>query len=64
MNKHQLWRGSSLLALSLSCMSLRPSADAPVELGLVQWGRDLDTALVESASSKKPVLLLFQEIPG
>ena len=36
----------------------------PPELGRVNWGRDLDSALAESAKTGKPVLLLFQEIPG
>lgn len=36
----------------------------PIEAGNVDWGRDLDTALQESKASKKPVLVLFQEIPG
>ncbi len=37
---------------------------APQELGAVEWGRDLNTGLENSKSSGKPVLLLFQEIPG
>ncbi len=36
----------------------------PVEIGDVRWGRDLPTALAQSASSGKPVLVLFQEVPG
>jgi len=36
----------------------------PVEVGDVQWGRDFDAALKESAATGKPVLILFQEIPG
>ena len=43
------------------------SADAvenPIEVGNVQWGRDLDLALKNSADTGKPVLVLFQEIPG
>ena len=36
----------------------------PIEVGDVQWGRDLDTALENSAKTGKPVLVLFQEIPG
>jgi hypothetical protein len=38
--------------------------DSPVELGRVKWLEDLDAALELSASSGRPVLLLFQEIPG
>jgi hypothetical protein len=36
----------------------------PVEAGKVSWGRDLDTALASSKQTGKPVLALFQEIPG
>lgn len=39
-------------------------AGSPVELGAVRWGRDLPRALAESRTSGKPVLLLFQEVPG
>lgn len=34
------------------------------ELGHVSWGRDLATALGESGRTGKPILLLFQEVPG
>lgn len=37
---------------------------AEVEIGKVEWGRDLDAALAKSQESGKPVLLLFQEVPG
>lgn len=36
----------------------------PIEAGDVRWGRDLDAALKSSAKTGKPVLILFQEIPG
>ena len=36
----------------------------PIEVGDVQWGRDLDAALKNSAETGKPVLVLFQEVPG
>lgn len=39
-------------------------ADNPIEAGNVRWGRDLDWAITESGRSGKPVLALFQEIPG
>lgn len=35
-----------------------------VELGLVNWQTKLEPALAASAKDNKPVLLLFQEIPG
>lgn len=36
----------------------------PEELGQVAWGRDLDAAKAKSAQTGKPILLLFQEVPG
>lgn len=34
------------------------------ELGQVAWGRNLEAAKAKSAQSGKPILLLFQEVPG
>ena len=34
------------------------------ELGAIQWNHKLEPALSSAAKSKKPVMLLFQEIPG
>ena len=51
--------GSLFLATSLV-----QSADPPVELGAVTWGRDLEDAKQQSANSGKPVFVLFQEVPG
>lgn len=36
----------------------------PVETGKVQWTRDHDLALENSAVGGKPVFILFQEVPG
>ncbi len=36
----------------------------PIEIGTVNWGRDLDQALKASGQSGRPVFLLFQEVPG
>lgn len=36
----------------------------PVELGRVAWLRNFDQAHAAAAKSKKPILLLFQEVPG
>ncbi len=41
-----------------------PADDKPVELGKVKWNRDLAKAKKQSASSGKPILVLFQEVPG
>ncbi len=40
------------------------TTDNPVEVGDVHWGRDFDGSLRRSAEEGKPVLVLFQEIPG
>lgn len=38
--------------------------DQPEELGKVSWYRDYDAALAEAQRQDKPVLILFQEVPG
>jgi hypothetical protein len=38
--------------------------DSPKELGRVSWRKNLGKALEEAKTTGKPVLLLFQEIPG
>lgn len=38
--------------------------DNPIELGKVNWIRDYDIGKQESLSRKKPIFLLFQEVPG
>lgn len=36
----------------------------PVELGLVDWHRNYNQAIETASKEKKPVLILFQEVPG
>src|SRR6187401_3636489 len=36
----------------------------PIELGDVQWLRSFDEAQAKSKKEGKPILILFQEIPG
>jgi hypothetical protein len=36
----------------------------PVELGKVNWLRDLDAGTAEAEKTGKPLLILFQEVPG
>ncbi len=36
----------------------------PEELGDVQWLRDYDQAIASSKKTNKPILILFQEVPG
>ena len=50
--------------LPLACASAQTSASTPPEFGRVRWQRELEPALTASKESGKPVLLLFQEVPG
>lgn len=52
-----------LLAISATAYGSQ-AAQNLVEVGHVNWGRDFDAALKMSAASGKPVLVLFQEVPG
>ena len=54
------------LSLALCLLGFTPftQAQKPVETGLVNWERDLDAAFETSNKTKRPVLVLFQEIPG
>ena len=46
--------------LSLSAMT----GGQPEELGNVQWNRKMENAVALSKQSGKPILILFQEVPG
>jgi hypothetical protein len=52
--------GSVLLTLFVSEVAYA----APIELGKVKWSRDYDATLATAVESEKPVLILFQEVPG
>ncbi len=39
-------------------------SDHPPELGAVAWGRDFAAAQAQSKQSGKPLVVLFQEVPG
>lgn len=55
----------ALTAIGLAATHRPMDDDAPrPELGRVDWERDLDAALRRAKGADKPVLLLFQEIPG
>lgn len=41
-----------------------PASGQPEELGQVHWLRDLDTGRAQAQQSGKPILILFQEVPG
>ena len=36
----------------------------PVEIGTINWGRDIEKARKDAKASGKPIFLLFQEVPG
>ena len=40
------------------------AANTPEELGEVNWLRDMNTAIAEARTQQKPILILFQEVPG
>ncbi|MDH3585412.1 MAG: thioredoxin family protein [Phycisphaerae bacterium] len=44
--------------------AVEAAARPPLELGQVKWQRGLESALEKSRSTGKPVLVLFQEVPG
>ena len=52
------------LFLTLLVTSCYDEPKQRVELGTVKWSRDLEASLAASKKSNKPVLLLFQEVPG
>ncbi len=53
---------AAVFGLALPAAARTPAS--PRELGLVRWGSSLEAGLAESRKTGRPVLLLFQEIPG
>ncbi len=53
---------TSLLVASLAHSEEKPKA--PVELGLVPWERNFHSASKRAKAETKPLLVLFQEVPG
>ena len=41
-----------------------PTQGNPEELGAIQWMRDLEAGRAEATRTGKPILILFQEVPG
>lgn len=39
-------------------------AEGPVELGRVDWLRDYEAGVARAEETGRPMLLLFQEVPG
>ena len=59
------WFLSALCLFLASCQGA-PEAGAgkAVELGKVNWLRSYETAVAQSKKQQKPLLILFQEVPG
>jgi hypothetical protein len=58
-------RMTLLLAILLACSTVTPAVENEhVELGTVSWLRDYQEALSRASETGKPVLILFQEVPG
>ena len=53
-----------LLTLAGIPQDTAPAQETPPEYGVVRWSRRLETTLAAAAQSRKPVLLVFQEVPG
>jgi hypothetical protein len=49
---------------SATTISTSKCPDNPEELGAVCWNRQMDSATVQSKATGKPILILFQEVPG
>lgn len=53
-----------VLAYSMEGQDWMRIPDQPQELGHVRWVRSYDDALAQAKLEEKPVLILFQEVPG
>lgn len=53
-----------VLFILVLTFSLQAQNNQPEELGKVQWLRNYDQALAAAKQQKKPVFIVFQEIPG
>lgn len=52
------------LFLTAGFFSMKAQNGQQVELGKVDWIRNLDQGIQKSKTSEKPVFILFQEVPG
>ena len=59
---YQLVTGIALVA-SVGCL-LHSNVGQPEELGKVKWLRNYDIALKQAKAVGKPIMLVFQEVPG
>lgn len=52
------------LITTIGLINMLPIFCTDIELGRVQWSRDLEQSRIKSRTDKKDILILFQEIPG
>ena len=55
---------SGCILVILASYLIPLQAQKPIELGEVKWIRDIREAISNSKQSGKPILILFQEVPG
>ena len=55
---------SALVTLGLIFQSGASLGQSQVELGQVNWNRDLEAAKTLSSQTGKPLFVQFQEVPG
>jgi hypothetical protein len=56
--------GLALFVVGLFPIGLAAVENEHVELGTISWSRDYDQALARASKTNRPVLILFQEVPG
>ena len=57
----------AMALMTVQFLASRPKSekpDQPIEMGVVKWNLDFESASSISAKSGKPLFVLFQEIPG
>jgi len=65
MNRSRHLLNNLKIATFVACV-ITPAlyAETPVELGTINWSRNFDEAIARSKADDKPILILFQEVPG
>jgi hypothetical protein len=51
-------------AIGVSCSFSQKVVPVNPELGKIEWLRDFDAAAKKAKTEKRPMLVLFQEVPG
>lgn len=57
---------AAAFVLAAVCTTSQPALadDQPVELGRIEWRRGFEEALAEAKASRRPMMVLFDEVPG